>query len=92
VIGLIVSKSMSRDLVMFWIAVSGVACWAVCFWWMRSISVKQNSVLAEPRSQAERIEQLSIKEHRLIKDVHPQVEQIKDGVDRVVDKVDRTSQ
>ena len=83
---------MSRDVVMFWITVSGAACWAVCFWWMRSISAKQNSVLNELRSQAERIEQLSIQEHQLIKEVHPKVEQIKTGVDRVVEKVEGSSQ
>lgn len=58
-------------------------CWAVCFWWMHRLSVKQNSLLEQLREQAHRIERLSKAEHDLIKEVHPQVNEIKQGVEEV---------
>jgi ABC-type transporter Mla subunit MlaD len=67
-------------------------CWIVCFLWMRQISAKQNRVLAELREQAQRIEDLSRSEHELIKEVHPQVGEIRAGVDAVRDVVKSTSE
>jgi len=48
------------------------------------ISKKQNSLLTQLQDQAKRIENLSKVEHDLIKEVHPQVGEIKDGMDAVV--------
>jgi hypothetical protein len=62
---------------------AGTVCWVICFWWMRRLSNKQNSLLDQLREQAHRIEKLSKIEHDLIKEVHPQVNEIKEGVDEM---------
>jgi hypothetical protein len=54
---------------------------------MHRISVKQNRLLNELSEQAKRIEELSREEHGLIKEVHPQVRDMKSEVDEVVDAV-----
>ena len=61
----------------------GTLCWIVCFWWMHRISSRQNAVLEELREVTTRIEKLSQAEHDLIKDVHPQVSEIKEHVQDV---------
>jgi Spy/CpxP family protein refolding chaperone len=63
--------------------VGGTACWGICFWWMRRLSVKQNTLLDQLREQGQRIERLSKAEHDLIKEVHPQVNEIKEGMDEM---------
>jgi hypothetical protein len=68
----------------FWINVAGMACWIVCFGWMYLISRKQNSLLDQLTEQGKRIEAFSRVEHDLIKEVHPQVSEIKDTVDEVI--------
>ena len=60
--------------------VAGTACWAVCFGWMHRISTKQNRVMDQLQEQGKRIEKLSKIEHDLIKEVHPQVGEIKEGM------------
>ena len=65
----------------------GIACWCVCFWWMRSISSRQDSLLKELHQMTARIEKLSEAEHNLISEVHPQVGEIKDHVEDVRDAV-----
>jgi hypothetical protein len=62
---------------------AGTVCWVICFWWMRRLSNKQNSLLDQLREQAHRIEKLSKIEHDLIKEVHPQVNEIKEGMDEM---------
>ena len=52
--------------------------------WMHRISAKQNSLLDQLREQGKRIEKLSKLEHDLIKEVHPQVSEIKEGMDAMV--------
>ena len=47
---------------------------------MWRISNRQNSLLTELREQGQRIEDLSKEEHKLIKQVHPKVEEIREGV------------
>jgi hypothetical protein len=59
----------------------GLGCWCVCFWWMRRISSRQDAMLKT------RIEQLSQAEHDLIRDVHPQVGEIKEHVENVAEAV-----
>jgi hypothetical protein len=54
---------------------------------MHLLSRRQNSLLKEIREQGKRIEQFSRVEHDLIREVHPQVNQIKEGVETVVDTV-----
>jgi len=62
----------------------GTVCWAICFWWMYRISAKQNSLLDRLTEQGKRIEKLSKIEHDLIKEVHPQVGEIKEGMDEMI--------
>ena len=48
---------------------------------MHRISSKQNAFLDQLRAQGKRIEKLSKIEHDLIKELHPQVGEIKEGMD-----------
>jgi hypothetical protein len=76
----------------FWLTVTGTLCWVVCFWWMYQISAKQNALLTQLHAQGKRIEKLSKLEHELIKEVHPQVSEIKDGMDAVVAAVKESAE
>jgi hypothetical protein len=62
----------------------GTVCWGVCFWWMHRISAKQNYLLEKLGEQGKRIEKLSKLEHDLIKEVHPQVNEIKEGMEEMI--------
>jgi hypothetical protein len=75
---------MNRGGLSFWMAVAGTVCWGVCFWWMRRLSIKQNFLLDQLRDQGKRIEKLSKIEHDLIKEVHPQVNDIKEGMEEMM--------
>jgi uncharacterized protein YdeI (YjbR/CyaY-like superfamily) len=75
---------MTRDILGFWMTLAGMGCWVACFWWMYRISAKQNSLLDRLTEQAKRIEKLSRIEHDLIKEVHPQVGEIKEGMEEVI--------
>jgi hypothetical protein len=75
---------MDRNLVAFWMTLVGTVCWGVCFWWMHRISQKQNYLLEKLGEQGKRIEKLSRIEHDLIKEVHPQINEIKEGVDEMI--------
>ena len=55
----------------------GTICWAVCFWWMRCISRRQEAFLKELHAQTKRIERI----------VHPSVEDIKETVEDVAASV-----
>jgi hypothetical protein len=68
----------------FLMALIGTVCWAVCFWWMNRISAKQNHLLDRLGDQGKRIEKLSRIEHDLIKEVHPQVGEIKEGMTEMI--------
>jgi uncharacterized Fe-S cluster-containing radical SAM superfamily protein len=61
----------------------GTLCWIVCFWWMHRISSRQDGMLKELREVTARIEKLSQTEHDLIREVHPQVSEIKEHVQDV---------
>lgn len=65
----------------------GIACWAVCFWWMHRLSARQEAMLKELHEMTGRIEQLSKAEHDLIREVHPQVEKIKNDMENVATAV-----
>jgi hypothetical protein len=65
----------------------GLACWCVCFWWMRRISSRQDAMLKELHEMTARIERLSKAEHKLISEVHPQVSEIKEHVENVREAV-----
>lgn len=69
----------------------GTVCWGVCFWWMHRISTKQNTLLDQLREQGKRIEKLSKIEHDLIKEVHPQVGEIKEGMEEMMAVVKENS-
>jgi hypothetical protein len=68
----------------FWMTVVGTVCWGICFGWMGRISSKQNHLMDQLREQARRIEKFSKIEHDLIKEVHPQVGEIKEGMSEVI--------
>ena len=76
----------------FWMTLAGTVCWGVCFWWMHRLSTKQNILLAQLRDQCKRIEKLSKIEHDLIKEVHPQVNEIKEGMDEMIAVVKENSE
>ncbi len=75
---------MDKPNLAFWMTLAGTVCWGICFWWMRRLSTKQNALLDQLREQGKRIEKLSKLEHDLIKEVHPQVSDIKEGMDAVI--------
>jgi hypothetical protein len=81
---------MTENGLAFWMTVIGTICWAVCFWWMRRLSIKQNALLDQLREQGQRIEKLSRIEHDLIKEVSPQVSEIKEGVEEMIAVVKET--
>jgi hypothetical protein len=72
---------MDRNTLAFWMTLAGSVCWGVCFWWMHRISSEQKTLLDQLRAQGKRIEKLSKIEHDLIKEVHPQVGEIKEGME-----------
>jgi uncharacterized protein YdeI (YjbR/CyaY-like superfamily) len=76
----------------FWMTLAGTVCWIVCFLWMHRISLKQNALLKQLREQGQRIEKLSRIEHDLIKEVHPQVNEIKEGLDEMIAVVKETAE
>jgi hypothetical protein len=51
---------------------------------MGRISAKQNHLMDQLREQGRRIEKLSKVEHDLIKEVHPQVGEIKAGMNEMI--------
>ena len=65
----------------------GTLCWIVCFSWMHRISSRQDTTLEELHEMTARIEKLSRVEHDLIRDVHPQVSEIKEKVENVREAV-----
>ena len=78
---------MDRGGIALALAVIDLACWVVCFAWMHRISKKQSSVLDEIHAQGKRIEGLSRVEHDLIKEVHPQVGEIRESMKEVAEVV-----
>ena len=60
--------------------------------WMRRLSIKQNALLDQLREQGKRIEKLSKIEHDLIKEVHPQVNEIKEGMEEMIAVVKENSE
>ena len=75
---------MNENALAFWMTLVGTLCWGFCFWWMHQISSQQNILLAQLREQGRRIEKLSKIEHDLIKEVHPQVGEIKEGMEEMI--------
>lgn len=75
---------MTLNAVNFWFSLAGLLCWIWCFWWMYRISADQNNLLKELKDQGQRIERLSKIEHDLIKEVHPKVGEIKEGMEEVI--------
>jgi hypothetical protein len=75
---------VDRNAIAFWMTLGGSVCWGVCFWWMHRISTKQNYLLDQLGEQGKRIEKLSKIEHDLIKEVHPQVSDIKEGMEEMI--------
>ena len=82
---------MSQNSAAFWMTMAGTVCWGFCFWWMHRLSTKQNILLDQLRAQGKRIEKLSKIEHDLIKEVHPKVGEIKDGMQEMIAAVKESS-
>ena len=59
---------------------------------MHRISANQNFLLDQIREQGKRIEKLSKLEHDLIKEVHPQVGEIKEGMEEMIAAVKENSE
>ena len=76
---------MRANLIVYWLAWVNTLCWAICFWWMHRISARQNAFMAQLKEQGVRIEGLSKAEHDMLKEVHPQVGEIKAGVAEVIE-------
>jgi hypothetical protein len=83
---------MTQSDAAFWMAVIGTACWGVCFWWMKRISAEQYRLMDQLREQGQRIEKLSRVEHDLIKEVHPQVGEIREGMGEMIAAVKENSE
>jgi len=81
------NRSFDAVTVAFILTWIGTACWAVCFWWMHRLSSRQEMMLKELHDVTKRIEKLSKVEHDLIREVHPNVEEIKESVKGVSDAV-----
>ncbi len=62
----------------------GVSCWGVCFWWMHTISRRQENMLQELHKVMRRTEEVSKAEHELIKEVHPKIAKIEEDVDQAL--------
>jgi uncharacterized protein YdeI (YjbR/CyaY-like superfamily) len=75
---------MNLTLLGFWLTLLGTGCWVLCFWWMYRISANQNRLLEQLTEQGKRIERFSKIEHDLIKQVHPQVSEIKEGMTEII--------
>ena len=78
---------MTIALILTWV---GTGCWGICFWWMHRLSSRQEIMLKELHDVTKRIEKLSKVEHDLIREVHPNVEEIKEHVKDVSDKVSQS--
>jgi len=78
---------MEHGAITFWMTVAGTLCWGVCFVWMHQISARQDALLQKLQEQGKRIEAMSRLEHELIKEVHPQVSEIKEQLDEVAQTV-----
>jgi hypothetical protein len=76
---------MNLAAIAFWMTLLGTLCWVACFWWMHRISTRQDTLLHELREQGRRIETLSREEHELIREVHPQVGEIKQSLEAVAE-------
>jgi uncharacterized protein YdeI (YjbR/CyaY-like superfamily) len=82
---------MNENAFAFWMTFAGTGCWVVCFVWMYRISSSQNNLLEKQKNlleklseQGKRIERFSKIEHDLIKEVHPQVSDIKEGMQEMI--------
>ena len=83
---------MDQNSLAFAMTLAGTVCWGICFWWMRQLSTKQNALLDQLREQGIRIEKLSRIEHDLIKEVHPQVSEIREGMEAMIAVVKENSE
>lgn len=78
---------MTHDTLIMVLTWLGTGCWVVCFWWMHTISRRQDALLKALHDQGQRIERLSKEEHQLIREVHPAVNEIRETVADAVNDV-----
>jgi hypothetical protein len=74
-------------MIIFVLTWGGLGCLCVCFWRMHRISSRQDAMLKELHGMTQRVEQFSQAGHDLIRDVHPQVGEIKEQVETVKEAV-----
>ena len=74
-------------MVIFVLTWVGIGCWCVCFWWMHRISSRQDAMLKELHEMTQRIQKVSEEGQDLMRDVHPQVSEIKEHVETVKEAV-----
>lgn len=65
------------------------ACWIGCFWWMHSLSRRQEAMLEKLHDQTRRIAQIAGEEKTILKEVHPAVEEIQDELKDVHESVEK---
>ncbi len=82
---------MNLERFAFTLSLLDIVCWGVCFLWMHRISKTQNFLLDQLREQGKRIEKFSKVEHDLIKEVHPQVGEIREGMEKIVAAVNENT-
>lgn len=74
---------MNEATIGYYLTWGGTLAWGVCFLWMHRISSRQDALLAELRDQNERIEAINQQQHAILREVHPEVGQIKEAVEIV---------
>lgn len=74
---------MSTEQIGYLLSWVGTGAWGVCFWWMHRISSRQDALLAELKDQARRIEELTQMEHDILREVHPEVGEIRETMEEV---------
>jgi hypothetical protein len=64
---------MDHDTITYVLTWIGTGAWVVCFWWMYRISSRQDSLLEE-------LKELAKVQHDILREVHPDVGEIKEHV------------
>jgi hypothetical protein len=61
------------EAIAYWLTWVGTGAWVVCFWWMHRISTRKDALLPELR-------ELARTQHDILREVHPDVGEIKEHV------------
>ncbi len=63
---------------------AGIVCRGVGFWWMHRFSTTQNILLDPLQEQGKRIKNSSHIKHDRIQEVHPQANEIMEGIEEMI--------